>query len=73
MSEIAALSPRQRQVLDALIVHGTAQAAADTLGIALQTVKNHLTVIRGELGVATSLQAAVLYDRERRTEEDTPR
>ena len=63
---IGALSLRERQVLDAYITFGDQKAVAGALCITLQTVKNHISHILDKLDCASSLQAAVLYDRWRR-------
>lgn len=57
------LSPRELEVLEALINNEGQLQAARSLGIAPQTIKNHLTSIHKTLGVSNSLRAAVLYDR----------
>lgn len=64
-SGVKALTKRERQVLDEYIVYGNQSEVAHALGITLQTVKNHTTAILAKLDVDSSLQAAVLYDRER--------
>lgn len=57
------LSPRELEVLEALINNAGQLQAARSLGIAPQTIKNHLTSIHKTLGVSNSLRAVVLYDR----------
>jgi DNA-binding NarL/FixJ family response regulator len=60
---VAALSPRERQVLS-LIGQGLTNALiADRLGLAASTVKTHVDAVRARLGVRTRVQAAlVAYD-----------
>jgi DNA-binding NarL/FixJ family response regulator len=50
--------------LRAYLKTGSARAAAAALGLAEQTVKNHLASIRSKLGVRKTIQAAyILHDR----------
>ena len=65
-SPVEALSQRQREVLDAYIIHGEQKDIAAALCISLQTVKNHVSHILDKLDCASSLQAVILYDRWRR-------
>jgi DNA-binding NarL/FixJ family response regulator len=60
---IAALSPRERQVIESWIERGVHKLVAHDLGITEQTVKNYVTSIIGKLGAASFGQAAVRYDR----------
>ena len=46
-----ALTPRERQVLAALIEGHTTREIAESYGIGRQTVKNYVTVIYEKLGV----------------------
>ena len=64
-SPVAALTPRERDLL-ALVAEGldNAQIAA-RLGISEKTVRNHLTSIYAKLGVETRAQAIVLVHRAR--------
>lgn len=45
------LTPRERQILDALVQGSTTREIADSCGIGRQTVKNYVTVIYEKLGV----------------------
>ena len=54
------LTDRERDVLQELAAGGTNQEIADALGIAENTVRNHLTVVYEKLGV-TSSRAAIAW------------
>jgi len=45
------LTPRERQILQALVQGRTTREIADSCGIGRQTVKNYVTVIYEKLGV----------------------
>lgn len=45
------LTPRERQILEALIQGNTTREVANRCGIGRQTVKNYVTVIYEKLGV----------------------
>ena len=45
------LTPRERQILQALVQGNTTREIADSCGIGRQTVKNYVTVIYEKLGV----------------------
>ena len=53
------LTARQLQVLAEVLVHGTTIAAADCLGISVQTTKNHVTSVIARTGANSARQAAV--------------
>lgn len=61
--DFEALSPREREILRLMPTAGSNQRLANELGISPQTVKNHLASIHRKLGVATTGQAVVLFDR----------
>lgn len=50
------LTPRQKDVLAAVVKEGGYEAAARSLGLNIQTVKNHLTMIHDATGSTTTLQ-----------------
>lgn len=58
-----ALTPRQRDVLDAIISAGNYPIAAHQLGMSLQTMKNHVSDILDILDVRVIYQAVILWDR----------
>ena len=60
---LAALTVRERQVLDALVTGSTRQEIAEDLEISLNTVRTHLQSILRKLGVHTSLAAVTLVRR----------
>lgn len=60
---LASLEPRERQLLEAYIVHGSYKAVAWEMGLAEQTVKNMAARIHRVLDVTSITQACVLYDR----------
>ena len=45
------LTPRERQILEALVQGNTTREIAGTYGLGRQTVKNYVTVIYEKLGV----------------------
>lgn len=51
------LSDRELEVLWAVAEHGGLEEAAEKLGIAYATVRNHLTRVRSATGATTTLQA----------------
>jgi len=53
------LSPRERQVVTFIVNGCSNQEIADSLGLRLQTVKNHLSRIYRKLGVPNRVQLAV--------------
>ena len=55
------LSVRERESLEAVIRTGSLKAAAYDLGIAIQTLKDHMTRARRKLGVESTVQAAVKW------------
>ena len=57
---MTAPTPRQVEVLRAYVATGSYGAAADSLGIAKATVRNHLHDLRLRLGVGTTAQAVFL-------------
>lgn len=58
------LSEREREVLQAMAVRGTARAAAEELALSYHTVRNHLRRVSVKLGVNTSLHAVIVAIRE---------
>jgi two-component system, NarL family, nitrate/nitrite response regulator NarL len=62
------LTPRQQQILRALLSGSTNREIASELGLREQTIKNQLTVIYAKLGVRNRLELAVRADRPRSSE-----
>ena len=60
---IAALTMRDREVMAAVIEHGSYLMAAHHLGCSTAAVKMHLSKVRENLDCATTAQAAVVFDR----------
>ena len=67
----ARLTPRQQQILRALLTGSTNREIASRLGLREQTVKNQLSAIYGKLGVRNRLQLAVHAGRHRSSGERT--
>lgn len=59
------LTIREREVALACIEAGSAKAAAHELGLAEQTVKNHLANVRSKLGATNMAQVAWILARAR--------
>jgi DNA-binding NarL/FixJ family response regulator len=56
------LTPRERQILEALVQGNTTREIADRCGIGRQTVKNYVTVIYEKLGVCGRTELQRLAD-----------
>ena len=56
---IASLTPREREVLNALAAGLDGQTIADRLGVSIRTERNHVARILSKLGVHTQLQAVL--------------
>ena len=56
------LTPRERQILEALVQGNTTREIADSCGIGRQTVKNYVTVIYEKLGVCGRTELQRLAD-----------
>lgn len=69
---LASLTPRERDVLQALADGLNNQQIADRLHITVRTVHNHVANILAKLGVHSRLQAVVFALRYRLVEIDTP-
>ena len=54
------LSPRERDVLRALMAGRSAQEIADQTFVSVRTVRSHIEAIRGKLGVKSQLAAVAL-------------
>jgi len=65
LAALARLTPREREVLEALANGGTNKEIALALGISPGTVKTHVERLIGKLGVRDRTQAAVLAIRHR--------
>ena len=61
----ARLTPRQQQILRALLTGSTNREIAGQLDLREQTVKNQLSAIYGKLGVRNRLELAVQAGRHR--------
>lgn len=60
---VESLTPRECDVMRAVIAHGGLKVVAHSMGISYSSVKNHLVSIHGKLNVDTTVQAVVIYDR----------
>lgn len=60
------LTPREKEVLDALLLDGAWKRVAHRLGVSEQTVKNHASAIYGALDVDNMVSAALVWDRRKR-------
>ena len=56
------LTPRERQILEALVRGNTTREIAERCGIGRQTVKNYVTVIYEKLGVCRRAELQRLSD-----------
>ena len=50
------LTPRERQICEALLQGATTRQVADAHGLGRQTVKNYITVIYEKLGIKNRMQ-----------------
>jgi DNA-binding CsgD family transcriptional regulator len=62
--ELAALTPREREILDLVAGGSSNQQIAGQLFISEKTVRNHLTAIFDKIGVSSRSQA-IVYARDR--------
>ena len=66
MSTLDRLTPRHRELLDAICRHGDSyKIAGRRLGISDQTVKNHLTNMRAKTGLSTAQMCRELGEKKR--------
>jgi DNA-binding NarL/FixJ family response regulator len=70
-SPASTLTPRERQVIAAVVEGASNKDIGKTLGLSEQTVKNHLSNIYDKLGVSTRLELA-LYAVHHRLPTDAP-
>jgi DNA-binding NarL/FixJ family response regulator len=61
---MARLTPRERQIVRALLAGRTNREIGERLGVREQTIKNHLSVIYGKVGVRNRLELALRVGRE---------
>ena len=54
------LTPRHLEVLRAIARHGSPRAAAEELGISVETVKSHTAQVRQRLGARTTHHAVAI-------------
>lgn len=59
-NRIAALSPREREVLEGLLAGGTNKTIARTLGLSPRTVEIHRARVMEALGVQTLPEAVII-------------
>ncbi|MHB1065401.1 MAG: response regulator transcription factor, partial [Georgenia sp.] len=59
------LSPREREVLDALVRHTGAVSIAAELGLSVNTVKTHLRSVYRKLGVSSREEALAVSPAQR--------
>lgn len=57
------LSPREADVVDAIVEHGCQKTAARILGLHEHTIAKHLDNARRKAGVSNTVRLAVLWDR----------
>lgn len=67
VAAIAALTPHQKRVLDCLVEGMSNKVISFRLGVAISTVKAHLSAIFIQLGCANRTEAAIIALRYRRT------
>jgi DNA-binding CsgD family transcriptional regulator len=59
-SRIAALTPREREVLNGIIRGETAEEMAESFVISIGTVRTHIRAVLAKLGVSSQLAAVAL-------------
>ena len=57
------LSPKEREYIKAVIEHGSTGYAANALGVNPKTIYEAVMRVTAKLDCATTLQAAVIFDR----------
>jgi len=60
MARIAALTPREREILNGIVSGETAEEMADRFVISLGTVRTHIRSVLAKLGVSSQLAAAAV-------------
>lgn len=55
------LTPRQRQTVEAMMIHGTLKGAAKALGVQENSVKKALQSARVKAGATSTLQLCLMY------------
>jgi two-component system nitrate/nitrite response regulator NarL len=68
---VATLSPREKQIVDALLAGCTNKEVAQQLGVSDQTIKNQLTTLYKKVGVTSRLEL-VLWAMARRDKHNGP-
>lgn len=53
------LTPREREIVDAMLTAASNKAIADRLGITEQSVKNRLTTLYRKMGVANRVELVI--------------
>ena len=53
---VVKITPREREIIDAILNAASNRAIADRLGISEQSVKNRLTALYKKLGVASRVE-----------------
>jgi DNA-binding CsgD family transcriptional regulator len=61
LDTLAALTPREREVLQLISAGATNAEAARRLNVTVHAIKFHLAAIYGRLGVSNRTEAAVTY------------
>jgi two-component system, NarL family, nitrate/nitrite response regulator NarL len=67
------LTPRERQIVRALLAGRTNREIGQKLGLREQTVKNQLSVIYGKLGVRNRVELALQAERDRSLDREEER
>lgn len=60
------LTPREADVMDALIARGSYKAVSDSLGISKKTVEAHIGAAKKKMGSRSAIHHALQWDRWRR-------
>lgn len=60
------LTPREEQLMECLIAHGYRKRISTQMNLSIKTVDAYIERIKQKVGVQTSVQLAVAYDRSRR-------
>lgn len=66
------ITPREAELIEAMIKHGPRKTACKLIGMALKTADDIISKCKQRNGFLSTWQLAVAYDREHRVSTNTP-